>query len=598
MISRDFRAETLYFLLVDRFCNGDPENDLGDNPACSDPTHKNWLRYFGGDLQGVLDRLDYLRAIGATTIWLSPIFDQIDALANDEGRLSAPYHGYWTKDFKRIDEHFLPKSEWHRPFADRGTLFDRLIAAAHAKDLRVILGVACNHTSGGGPGAPKGEIYDDGVYLTSFDDDRLGWYHRHGPIRDWNSPRELDLGELHGLADLNEDVWSFRHYITQTMSAWLDRGVDGFRLDAVKHMALSFWQEFTAIMRERHPEVTLFGEWAGVSPQDVRGVHFANASGMSVLDFGFRGAAEDVLCHGHHFRRLAKVFYDDHVYDDATELVTFLDSHDMPRLLSIGLRAEHLPLAIALLLTVRGVPCLYYGMEQGLHDDTNGGGDPHNRPLMQAWDTGTPAARALATLSALRRRSLAVQRGFVRDVLVEQDIYAYVRGYHHSSVLVVLNKGEAATIRLEGVLLPDGAYSDLLGLLDHPVPVQRDAISELRVPAGAALVFESSEPLPLAKTRIVARLNGYATQFGEHVAVVGNAPELGRFNPDHAARLYYVNQNLWMGDLLFDESAGREILYRYVIVDSLGRVRYEDRLPRRSHVPTSGVVSWKDRWET
>ncbi len=75
MQSRDFRAETIYFIVTDRFHNGDPDNDLGDNPACSDPTRTNWLRYWGGDLQGILDKLDYLKTIGVSAIWISPIFE-------------------------------------------------------------------------------------------------------------------------------------------------------------------------------------------------------------------------------------------------------------------------------------------------------------------------------------------------------------------------------------------------------------------------------------------------------------------------------------------------------------------------------------------
>ena len=153
MHSRDFRAETLYFIVTDRFADGDPDNNLGDNPACSDPSRQNWLRYWGGDLQGILDKLDYLKALGISSIWITPIFDQIDAIADDEGRFAAPYHGYWAKDFKRIDEHLLPKDEWRRPFGDRSTVFDRLLAEAHARDIRVLLDVVCNHTSAGAPGA-------------------------------------------------------------------------------------------------------------------------------------------------------------------------------------------------------------------------------------------------------------------------------------------------------------------------------------------------------------------------------------------------------------------------------------------------------------
>jgi cyclomaltodextrin glucanotransferase len=597
MKSRDFRAETLYFIVTDRFHNGDPDNDLGDNPACSDPTHKNWRRYWGGDLQGIVDKLDYLKALGVSALWMTPVFDQIDAVADDEGNFAAPYHGYWAKDFKRIDEHLLPKSEWKRPFAARDTLFDRLLAEAHARNIRVLLDVVCNHTSAGAPGAPKGELYDDGAFLTSYDDDRLGWYNREGPIRDWDSPHQLAKGELRGLADFNEDVWTFRRYITETMLGWLERGADGFRLDAVKHMALSFWQEFTATMRKHKPEAILFGEWAAIGHWDARGVHFANASGMSVLDFGFHYAAMDVLCNGQHWKRFSDMLHHDGVYDDATELVTFLDNHDAPRLLSRGLREEHLPLAVALLLTSRGVPCLFYGTEQALHDDTNGGDDPYNRPMMTRWDLDSPVARILPALAALRRRSVAVQRGFTRELYVGQDVFAYARGCHCSSAVVILNRGKAARLGFEGVLLPDGEYRDLLGVLPGPVRVRKEVIDPFEIPAGAAVVLEHTAPQPAAKMRAIVSLNGYASRYGDRVVVLGDAPELGRWDPARGVALHYVNNNLWTGDLYLDESAGADVLYRYAVFDAGGTIRHEDRLPRRRSIGPAGVVSWKDRWQ-
>jgi cyclomaltodextrin glucanotransferase len=596
MQSRDFRAETIYFIVTDRFHNGDPGNDLGDNPACSDPTRTNWLRYWGGDLQGILDKLEYLQAIGVSSIWISPVFEQIDAVADDGGRLAAPYHGYWTKDWKRIDEHLLPRSEWHRPFSDWTTVFDRLLAAAHARGIRVILDVVCNHTSAGAPGSPKGELYDDGAFLTSYDDDRLGWYNRLGPIHDWNHPHQIVKGELRGLADLNEDVWSLRRYLFDTMTGWLDRGVDGFRLDAVKHMALSFWQEFTATMRKKKPEVILFGEWSGIGPWDAPGVHFANASGMSLLDFSFQYATLDVLCYRKPWQRFANLLHQDHVYDDATELITFIDNHDMPRLLSSGLPPAHLPLAITLLMTSRGVPCVFYGTEQALHDDTAGGDDPYNRPMMERWDTNSPCSRALATLAALRRRSLAVQRGFTRELHVGQDLFAYVRSYAHAAVLVVINRGPGVALRLEGTLLPDGRYQDLLGHLREPVLVRAGSVT-LEVPRDAALVFEHHEPLPAARTSIVARLNGYTSRYGERVMVLGDAPELGGWDPARGVPLHYINPNLWIGDLRFDESAGAEVLYRFAVVDASGTIRHEDRLPRQRRVEPHGALSWKDRWQ-
>jgi cyclomaltodextrin glucanotransferase len=601
MHDRDLRAETLYFIVTDRFHNGDPDNDLGDNPDCTDRSRENWLRYWGGDLQGIYDKLDYLAAIGVSAIWVSPIFDQIDAVANDEGRLAAPYHGYWAKDFKRIDEHLMPRSEWHRSFDDWTTLFDRLLVEAHKRGIRVLLDVVCNHTSMGAPNAPKGELYDDGKLLTTFDDDTLGWYNKVGPIRDWDSPHDLTKGELRGLADLNEDVWTYRRYITETMARWLDRGVDGFRLDAVKHMALSFWQEFTATMRKHKPDVILFGEWAGIGHWDTRGVHFANGSGMSVLDFGFQYAVQDILCKGQPWKRFVDMLHQDHVYDDATELVTFLDNHDMPRLLSSGMPREDLELGLALVMTSRGVPCIFYGTEQALHCDEAGGGDPYNRPMMESWDLSTREAKTMRALADLRRENLAIQRGFTREVHVGKDVFVYARGYGKNAVLVALNRGKEITMRLEHALLPNGEHRDLLGTLATPVVVDEEVIASLTLPASSAMVFAVQEP-PKPKTRttrarVVVRLNGYTSRYGERMVVIGDAPELGTWNPELAVPMHYVNANLWIADLELDETAGRNVLYRFAVIDKSGTIRHEDRLPRERFVPASGVIAWKDHWE-
>ncbi len=595
---RDFRAETIYFIFTDRFCNGDPSNDFGAVPEATDPTRTDWVKYWGGDLQGVIDKLDYLKTIGVSTIWISPVFDQTDGILIDGDKRVSSYHGYWTKDFRRIDEHLLPPTERGASFESRNTVFDRLLAQAHDRQMHVLMDVMCSHTSAGAPGAPKGELYSDGVFLTSFDDDRLGWYNRNGPIRDWNNLEEVQKCELQGLADLNEEVWAYRHYITETMRGWLRRGADGFRIDAVKHMSLPFWQEFTATMLHDRPDAILFGEWAGITPEDKAGVHFANTSGMSVFDFGFQYAVRDVFCHGAHFSRFAELVRQDHVYDDATELVTFLDNHDMPRLLSLGMPKQHLPLAVTLLMTSRGVPCLFYGTEQALHDDTEGGGDPYNRPMMTTWDLNAPVCRILPLLADLRRRSQAIQRGFTREVLVESDVFAFARGYGDSAVLVIINRGAARVLDLIDVLLPTGTYADLLKSVTNPIEVHHGRIERLGLPAHAAVVLEApGASNQLTRARAAVRLNGYASNYGERVVVTGNATELGQWDLARATPLHYVNANLWTGDLHFEENAGEEVLYRYAIVGADGKPRYEDRLPRARVVHEHGVLAWRDRWE-
>ncbi len=595
MFSRDIRSETLYFVFTDRFHDGDPDNNIGINPELSDASRRDWQKYWGGDLQGVIEKLDYLVALGVTAIWISPVFDQVDEVS--DALASAPYHGYWTKDFKRLDEHLVAVEDRGKPFSARDTVFDRLIEEAHARDVRIFLDITCNHTHAGGGDTPKGALYDDGIWLTSFEDDQLGWYNKHGPIRDWQSAHELQKGELKGgLADLNEDVWGFRHYIMQAMSGWLARGVDGFRIDAVKHMSLSFWQEFVATMRKQKEDVVLFGEWAGIGWWDSMGVHFTNHSEMSVLDFSFQYAAQAVLCDGQPWRRLAEVFHQDSVYDDATELITFLDNHDMPRLLSAGLPVEHLPLAVTLLLTARGVPCIFYGMEQALHCDEEGGGDPYNRPMMEKWDLDTRVAQILPRLTALRRRNLAVQRGFTSDVRVDAEVYAFARMHGESVTLTILNRGGATRLDLQDVHLPDGDYHDVLLGREAPIRVAGGRVEGLRLEPGACIALEHSVPLPESRSRVVVRLNGYEAKLGERVVVMGDAAELGQWDPKRAAALHYVNANLWTGDLLFEQSAGRQVLYRFAVLSREGQVRYEDCVPREAHAPESGVSRWRAKW--
>jgi cyclomaltodextrin glucanotransferase len=415
---RPFNDGVIYFAVVDRFYNGNPANDRGRNPDSYDASRSDWFRYWGGDLNGVIMKLDYLRELGASALWLTPIFDQIDGLVDVEGRGMAGYHGYWAKDFKRLDEHLAGSPEDVRVFASDNTVVDRLVRAMRGMEMRLVLDIVCNHSSpaqrvdtGGRP--TKGEIYDDGVLLTSYDDDRLGWYHRNGGVSNWCDKAQVENAELCGLADFNESHIGYRNYIKEAMRMWLDKGADAFRVDTVKHMPLWFWQEFVSDMVFHKPELFIFGEWFQGGCYDDLSVQFANKSGMGMLDFGLQRALEEALARnsGLGFELVENVFSRDTLFDDVRRLVTFIDNHDMPRFMSAGATERRVDMALALILTCRGTPCIYYGTEQYLHNDTNGGADPYNRPMMERWDTGTPAFLLVKRLAAVRRENPAVQYG-------------------------------------------------------------------------------------------------------------------------------------------------------------------------------------------
>jgi len=599
---RPFNDSVIYFAVVDRFFNGNPANDRGRSPASYDAGRRDWFKYWGGDLNGVLEKLDYIKELGCSAVWLTPLFDQIDGLVDVEGRGMAGYHGYWAKDFKRLDEHLAGSPEDVRVFASADTIFDKLVKSMKARDMRLVLDIVCNHSSpaqrpdmGGCPG--KGAIYDDGTLLTSYEDDKLGWYHRNGGVHNWGDKAQVENAELCGLADFNEADIGYRTYIKEVMKLWLDKGVDALRVDTVKHMPLWFWQEFVSDMLFHRPGLFMFGEWFQGGCYDDMSVHFANKSGMGMLDFALQRGLEDCLARGTGpgFELIDRVFRRDTLYDDCRHLVTFIDNHDMPRFMSSGASPARLEMALALILTCRGTPCVYYGTEQYLHNDTNGGADPYNRPMMETWGTDTPAFKLIAKLAKVRKENRAVQSGSHRQKYLSPDVYAYTRVYRGSCCLAVFNRGAAAAVTLENIELPDGIHKDALS--DAAVTVKNGRIDGLRLERDRAMVFSWCEPArPKARLEISFIFNGFSTAYGQRVKVTGNCPELGDWDLEKAFALEYINDNMWLGNLPLKESAGKRIAYKFVIEKERDGVFYENRPAHFRHLPAEGFLELQHRW--
>ena len=599
---RPFNDSVLYFIVVDRFMNSDPANDNGRNPEAFDTTHKDWYKYWGGDLKGVIDKLDYIKELGCSSVWLTPLFDQADGLVDVEGRGIAAYHGYWAKDFKRLDEHLASSEKDIRLFASKDTVVDRLVTEMHARDMRLTLDIVCNHSSpahrpdmGGRP--VKGEIYDDGKLLTSYENDKLGWYHRNGGVSDWENKEQVEDSELCGLADFDESRIGYRTYIKDAMKLWLNKGADALRVDTVKHMPLWFWQEFVSDMHFHKPGLFIFGEWFQGGCFDRLSVEFANKSGMGMLDFGLQRALEDCLAKGADdgFNLVDRVFALDPIFDDVRHLVTFLDNHDMPRFMSAGATQARVDLGLALILVCRGTPCIYYGTEQYLHNDTNGGADPYNRPMMEDWDTGTPAFRTVKKLAKVRRENPAVQQGSHRTKLVTPDVYAFTRVYRGNCCLAVFNRGPETQLALENIELPGGIYKDVLS--DRAVTVKDGRIDGLSMGTDTAFVIAYSAPLrEKAPLEITFLLNGFKSAYGQRVKVTGNCPELGNWDLARAFPLEFINGNMWLGHLPVKESAGKKIAYKFVVEDEDGKVLYENRPAHFRLLEKEGAMEFQHPW--
>ena len=191
----------VYFVLVDRFANGDKSNDGDSNPA--DPA-----AFHGGDLQGVIDRLDWLKDLGIETVWLSPVFQMRTAKFFEHGA----FHGYWVEDFNLIEPRF-----------GNAPLLRKLSDALHARGMKLILDVVLNHVA---MDAPLTRLYPH-------------WFHHRGPIKDWNNPEEVETHDVHGLPDLAQEREDVYQFLLQASLKWIDEAKpDGFRLDAVKHVPL------------------------------------------------------------------------------------------------------------------------------------------------------------------------------------------------------------------------------------------------------------------------------------------------------------------------------------------------------------------------
>ncbi|MGH7999408.1 MAG: alpha-amylase family glycosyl hydrolase, partial [Brasilonema sp.] len=555
---------------------------------------QDWGKYWGGDLQGVIDKLDYLKNMGVTAIWLTPLFEQVEDLFVG----NAAMHGYWTKDFKRINPRFIATGEnpsLNETQETRNTTLDRLIDELHKRKMKLVLDIVCNHSSPDFSGS-KGELYDDGVKIADFNDDVNHWYHHYGEVQNWEDDWQVQNCELAGLATFNENNIEYRNYIKSAIKQWLDRGVDALRVDTVKHMPIWFWQEFNGDMYNHKPDVFIFGEWIFNHPSDERSVEFANHSGMTILDFGLCVAIRGALAQGaeNGFHLIQDIFDQDYRYNGATELITFIDNHDMPRFQSLNSDPAMLMVAVVLIMTSRGIPCIYYGTEQYLHDDTDGGNDPYNRPMMENWDTDTEIYRYTRLLSGLRRLNPAVSMGSQWQKYITPDVYCYVRRYRDSLCFVALNRGGAVTVPEVETELPDGEHTCVM--TRNKYEVKDGKIYDLQLEERGVIVLSRVGERVKGETIVRVQLNGVETQPGETIVVIGDCPELGNWDIGKAYPLEYINTNTWFAEIPFNESAGKLISYKYAVLREGRSPLRENLMTRRWVIAKEGTVKWRDIW--
>jgi len=215
--------------------------------------------------------------------------------------------------------------------------------------------------------------------------------------------------------------------------------------------------------------------------------------------------------------------------------------------------------------------------------------------MMDRWDQATPLYRAVHSLARVRRENPAVQRGFHHARLLTTDTYVFERAWGDSVCLAAFNRGAARSVGPIPTALPDGTHRCVLS--DRAVTVRDHRIESLQLEADDSLVLSHAVPEPAPQgTRVTFQLNGYATAFGERVAVIGSASELGEWDLAKAVPLRYVNPNLWEGDVDFTMSAGQVVRVKFVVLRDGGEPTYEAARPRHVYIPPQGRALKTERW--
>jgi alpha-amylase len=504
-----WQAQSIYQIITDRFYDGDPSNNNADGNY--DPAGHSGRSVHGGDFKGIEQKLDYVKALGATAIWISPV------VLNGRGE----FHGYAGRDFYKVDPHW-------------GTMADlqQMVAAAHARGLLVIDDIVANHggnlLTSDDPGYPAFK-YPDGYKLRFRNPERTypppfdlnaahpaltDLFHNYGVTKNYKNATEVELGSLAQLDDFKTESPYVRDQMIQIYKYWIEQaGFDGFRIDTVKHVDMPFWEAFCPAIRQfaaahGKPDFFMFGEVL-TSSESKCGSYIGPDKLDSVLDYPLFEKVNSVFGRADGNTRQVEEHYtaiaSNYAAPARMRLVTFLDNHDQPRFLSRGVannNTDHVKVALTFLYTARGIPCLYYGTEQAF----NGATDPYDREDMFAgqfeWGPSRgdnfnmthPLFQFVARLNNFRRLYPVLETGDHINLWNNPKgpgLLAYARRREAQEIIVVLNTSSAVqTLPPRRTTYAPG--TTLVDLLDSSNTIQISSgpkTPPITVPGTSARIF-------------------------------------------------------------------------------------------------------------
>lgn len=530
--------DIIYMVLTDRFYDGDSSN----NGTLNVEYRPGNLKFNqGGDWKGLTEKLDYIKNLGVTAIWISPVSEN-EPLSRDKSE--SGYHGYFTHDYNKEDPHFGTKED-----------LIRLVQTAHSKGLKVILDAVPNHTAD--YLAEGATSYSSDDYQPAAPFNNPAWYHHYGDITDWNDPFQVLNNDLGGLDDLNQDNADAREAIKNAYKTWVqDTGADGVRVDAARSIPKDFLAEF-----EEYLGVPTFGE---IFVGDVDYVSDFQNYEWGVLDFPLFFQAREVFAHDADFSTVKEIFDQDSKYKDPNRLITFIDNHDRDRFLCLADdNFQKMRLALTFLFTVRGIPDIYYGTEQNCY----GGGKPtewagiankENREVMPSFSEDGNMYQYIQRLAQLRNNYTCLRTGTQREMWYESNIYAYSRRDDSTGqeIITVINNATSnesrnIPIRAESSL---SVGTELTNLLDTSVKatIVSGGVTGKQIcvslPAKTAYVFTADSPAPYTppeRTVTTIRVH-YDTGYGNDMYLRGSSYP---FWWDSGRKMYNVNSDTWVYEI-------------------------------------------------
>jgi glycosidase len=461
-------ADVLYLIMTDRFARAGSDDPPGDNRSLPRGWH-------GGDLDGITEHLDYLKQLGVTTVWTTPVASN--------GAMPDAYHGYAATDLYAVDKHF-------------GTLADyrHLSSELHARGMKLVIDLVPNHVGVEHPwvGDPPAPDWFHGslAHHPAVETDFYKLVDPHAPPEAWRNI--VDGWFTDAMPDLNQQNPLVSQYLIQNALWWVETAnLDGIRLDTFPYVDRSFWHDYDAALHSVYPHLTTVGEVFNGDPEVTS--YFAGGEAhqgidtelYTPFDFPVYFTLRDVLAHGKPMTELANVLGKDSLYPHPERLVPFIGNHDTARFITdAGGSTAKLKLALGLLATLRGTPQIYSGDEIAM----SGGPDPDNRHDFPGGFDGdqhnafTQAGRTpqeqdvfqwTSAILALRAQHRALEAGGEQNLFADSDAFVFVRTLDedgctagtnsaaaNARMLIVVNESEKAKsieIPMDGSALADCA---------------------------------------------------------------------------------------------------------------------------------------------